>query len=44
MSRIFHAIACVILAVVILDGQIQAQEQPKPPPFATTKVEGTDNV
>jgi glyoxylase-like metal-dependent hydrolase (beta-lactamase superfamily II) len=27
-----------------LGEQLQAQEQPKPPPFATTKVEGTDNV
>jgi glyoxylase-like metal-dependent hydrolase (beta-lactamase superfamily II) len=27
-----------------LGGQIPAQEQSKPPPFATTKVEGTDNV
>ena len=44
MSRVLHAIACVVFAVVILGGQIQAQEQPKPPPFATTKVEGTDNV
>jgi glyoxylase-like metal-dependent hydrolase (beta-lactamase superfamily II) len=43
MSRVLHAIACVVLAVT-LAGQLQAQEQPKPPPFATTKVEGTDNV
>jgi glyoxylase-like metal-dependent hydrolase (beta-lactamase superfamily II) len=44
MSRVLHAIACVVLAVMTLGGQLQAQEQPKPPPFATTKVEGTDNV
>jgi glyoxylase-like metal-dependent hydrolase (beta-lactamase superfamily II) len=44
MSRVLHAIAWAVLAVMILSGQIQAQEQPKPPPFATTKVEGTDNV
>jgi glyoxylase-like metal-dependent hydrolase (beta-lactamase superfamily II) len=44
MSRVLHAIACAVLAVVSLGGQIQAQEQPKPPPLSTTKVEGTDNV
>jgi glyoxylase-like metal-dependent hydrolase (beta-lactamase superfamily II) len=44
MSRILSIIACGTLALIILGGQIQAQEQPKPPPFATTKVEGTDNV
>jgi hypothetical protein len=39
MSRIFFAIALgALLASTTL-----AQEQ-KPPPFATTKVEGTDNV
>jgi glyoxylase-like metal-dependent hydrolase (beta-lactamase superfamily II) len=27
-----------------MGGLLQAQDQPKPPPFATTKVEGTDNV
>jgi glyoxylase-like metal-dependent hydrolase (beta-lactamase superfamily II) len=40
-------IAYGIVAVTILGGPAQAQqqpEQPKPPPFATTKVEGTDNV
>ena len=31
------------VAVAILGGPAQAQDQ-KPPPFATTKVEGTDNV
>src|SRR5205807_8477629 len=47
MSRILYVIACGALAVIILGGAAQAQqqqEQPKPPPFATTKVEGTDNV
>jgi glyoxylase-like metal-dependent hydrolase (beta-lactamase superfamily II) len=44
MSRILSISACGTLALIILGGQIQAQEQPKPPPFATTKVEGTDNV
>jgi len=43
MSSILKIIACAILAVAILNGPAQAQEQ-KPPPFATTKVEGTDNV
>ena len=39
MARILYAIAlCVLLA-----SSTQAQEQ-KPPPIATTKVEGTDNV
>ena len=47
MSRILYVIACAALAVILLGGLAQAQqqqEQPKPPPFATTKVEGTDNV
>jgi glyoxylase-like metal-dependent hydrolase (beta-lactamase superfamily II) len=44
MSRTLAIIVCGTLALMILGGQIQAQEQPKPPPFATTKVEGTDNV
>jgi glyoxylase-like metal-dependent hydrolase (beta-lactamase superfamily II) len=44
MARILSIIACGTLALMILGGEIQAQEQPKPPPFATTKVEGTDNV
>jgi len=43
MSSILKIIACAILAVAILNGPTLAQEQ-KPPPFATTKVEGTDNV
>ena len=41
MSRIFQIIVCGALALTILDGQAQAQQ---PPQFATTKVEGTDNV
>jgi len=41
MSRIFQIIACGILALTILPGQGQAQQQPQ---FATTKVDGTDNV
>jgi len=47
MSRILYVIACAALAAIILGGAAQAQqqpEQPKPLPFATTKVEGTDNV
>jgi glyoxylase-like metal-dependent hydrolase (beta-lactamase superfamily II) len=39
MSRILYAITLSVL----LASTTQAQEQ-KPPPFATTKVEGTDNV
>jgi glyoxylase-like metal-dependent hydrolase (beta-lactamase superfamily II) len=48
MSRILTAISCGIVVLTLLAGQSQAQQpsdQPaKPPPFATTKVEGTDNV
>jgi hypothetical protein len=47
MARMIHIIVCAALAVTVLNGLAQArqpQEQPKPPPFATTKVEGTDNV
>src|SRR5262245_51791559 len=43
MSRILRVISWGAVAVTILGGLAQAQEQ-KPPPFATTKVEGTDNV
>ena len=39
MSRILYALALGALVA----STTQAQEQ-KPPPFATTKVEGTDNV
>jgi glyoxylase-like metal-dependent hydrolase (beta-lactamase superfamily II) len=41
MSRIVYVIACGALAVTILGGLAQGQQQP---PFATTKVDGTDNV
>ena len=47
MSRILRVILWGALAVTILGAPAQAQqqqEQAKPPPFATTKVEGTDNV
>jgi glyoxylase-like metal-dependent hydrolase (beta-lactamase superfamily II) len=48
MSRILAVVAYGILALTMLGRPAQAQqpqEQPaKPPPFATTKVEGTDNV
>ena len=44
MSRILRVILWGAVAVTILGGSIQAQEPAKPPPFATTKVEGTDNV
>ena len=40
MSRILRVILWGALAVTILGGPAQAQQ----PPFATTKVEGTDNV
>jgi glyoxylase-like metal-dependent hydrolase (beta-lactamase superfamily II) len=41
MSRILYVILWA-LAITVLGGPVQAQE--KPPQFATTKVEGTDNV
>jgi glyoxylase-like metal-dependent hydrolase (beta-lactamase superfamily II) len=41
MSRILRVIACGALALTIPGGPGQAQQQPS---FATTKVEGTDNV
>src|SRR5262245_12335824 len=44
MSRILRVILWGTLAVMIPGGPTQAQEPAKPPPFATTKVEGTDNV
>lgn len=43
MSRILYVIACGALAVTILGGPAQGQQQQQPP-FATTKVDGTDNV
>src|SRR5262249_34506917 len=44
MSRILRVILWGAVAVTILSASIQAQEPAKPPRFATTKVEGTDNV
>jgi glyoxylase-like metal-dependent hydrolase (beta-lactamase superfamily II) len=43
MSRASYAIAGVLLAVIGLGLAAHAQ-QPAAPPFATTKVDGTDNV
>jgi glyoxylase-like metal-dependent hydrolase (beta-lactamase superfamily II) len=42
MSRVLSITACGALVLTVLGGPVQAQE--KPPQFATTKVEGTDNV
>src|SRR5262250_3168015 len=44
MLRILRVILWEAVAVAILGGSTHAQEPAKPPPFATTKVEGTDNV
>ena len=48
MSRIFTAIAYGIAVLTLLASQSQAQQPSdppeKPPPFATTKVEGTENA
>jgi glyoxylase-like metal-dependent hydrolase (beta-lactamase superfamily II) len=43
MSRGFYAVAAAALAAVCLGVAAYAQ-QPAAPPFATTKVDGTDNV
>ena len=43
MSRLSYAIAGGVLAAACLGVAAYAQ-QPAPPPFATTKVDGTDNV
>jgi hypothetical protein len=43
MSQVSYAIACGALAAAFLGVEAQAQ-QASPPPFATTKVDGTDNV
>src|SRR4030095_6130457 len=43
MSRLSKAIAAGVLTAACLGVAAYAQ-QPAPPPFATTKVEGTDNV
>ncbi|MGH8662090.1 MAG: MBL fold metallo-hydrolase, partial [Burkholderiales bacterium] len=48
MSRVFHLLASAALTAAVLGGTTQAQQPAahavKPPVFATTKVEGTDNV
>jgi glyoxylase-like metal-dependent hydrolase (beta-lactamase superfamily II) len=43
MTRLSYAIAAGVLAATCLGVAAYAQ-QPGPPPFATTKVDGTDNV
>jgi len=43
MSRVSYAIASAALAAACLGAAAYAQ-QAAPPPFATTKVDGTDNV
>ena len=43
MARVSHTIAAAALAAACLFVAAQAQ-QPAAPPFATTKVDGTDNV
>jgi glyoxylase-like metal-dependent hydrolase (beta-lactamase superfamily II) len=43
MPRLTCAIAAALLAATCL-GVVAYAQQPAPPPFATTKVEGTDNV
>ncbi len=42
MSRIAYAIAGVVLAAGL--GAVAYAQQPGQPPFATTRVEGTENV
>ena len=45
MSRISCLIASAALTAAVLGGTTQAQQPgAKPPPYATTKVDGTDNV
>ena len=43
MKRTSYAIAAVLLAAACV-GVVAHAQQPAPPPFATTKVDGTDNV
>ena len=43
MSRASYAIAAAVLAAICL-GVVAHAQQPAAPPFATTKVDGTDNV
>jgi glyoxylase-like metal-dependent hydrolase (beta-lactamase superfamily II) len=40
MSKALHLIGCAALMAIMSSGSALAQE----PPFATTKVQGTDNV
>lgn len=42
MSRILNIILSGAVLLTVLGAHVRAQD--KPPPFATTKVEGTDNV
>jgi len=44
MSRIHLTPAAAALVAAALAGSAQAQQPPAQPPYATTKVEGTDNV
>ena len=44
MPRLSYLIAGAALAAACLGAVAYAQQQPAPPPFATTKVPGTDNV
>ncbi len=41
MSFLLNIMVCAALAITVLDRPAQAQQQP---PFATTKVDGTENV
>ena len=43
MARASYAVAAVVLAAACL-GVVAHAQQPSAPPFATTKVDGTDNV
>ena len=43
MSRASYAIAAVLVAAVCA-GVVAHAQPPQQPPFATTKVDGTDNV
>ena len=44
MSRIPRLLAGAAISAIALGGMALAQQPAKPPPFATTKVDGTDNV